>query len=284
MATSNDAQPDGSEPTRHYDQVIGAWAYLLGEDLHYGYFADGTESLAAATDALTDAMLRGAQPGPGDRVLDIGCGTGRAACRIAGEFGSTVLGVSPSSACVAAATTRAQGAGLAGQVSFAIGDGTALAQADASFERVWIMESSHLMDDKPALIREAARVLRPGGRLVLCDLMLGRKLALEEVIRHRDEFLLLRDVFGRARMETLAFYREHLQARGLQVEEARAITAETLPTFARWRDNGRRYRQEVEAEIGATGWRQFQDSCDVLENFWNTGVMGYGIVTAVKGR
>jgi len=79
---------------------------------------------------------------------------------------------------------------------------------NASFDCTWVMESSHLMMDKAALIRECARVLKPGGRIVLCDVMLGHKLSFEESIRHCKELLLLKDVFGQGAMETLSFYRE----------------------------------------------------------------------------
>ena len=63
MSTPHEPPPDAREPTRHYDQVIGAWAYLLGEDLHYGYFENAADSLTAATDALTNVMLQAARPG-----------------------------------------------------------------------------------------------------------------------------------------------------------------------------------------------------------------------------
>ena len=282
---SNDMDPkaeDAHEPTRHYDTVVDAWDYLLGEDLHYGYFRSGGESLTEATNALTDEMLNLAKLEPGLQLLDVGCGTGKAGCRIAGEYAFQVTGISPSTACIDKASALARRAGLGESARFLIGDGTAMQFADEQFDRVWVMESSHLMDDKSALLSECARVLKPGGRVILCDLVLQAKLPLPRVIDLRDEFLLLKDAFGRARMETLAFYREQLQAHGLHVDHDRDISQQTLATFQHWRANAERHRDRVTDLIGDQAWSQFRDSCDVLARLWRDGIMGYAILSASK--
>jgi 27-O-demethylrifamycin SV methyltransferase len=282
MTTTIQPSNDSGEPTRHYDTVVEAWDYLLGEDLHYGYFTGTCKSLTDATDALTDQMLALADLHSGLTVLDIGCGTGKAGCRIAAEYDCQLTGISPSTACIKRAAELATSLGLADAARFIPGDGTQLQFADNSFDRVWVMESSHLMDDKPALLGECARVLKPGGRVILCDVMLRTKLSLTQVIGYRDEFLILKHAFGRAKMETLDFYSTGLQANQLHLEQARDITHETLPTFTYWRDNARHNRSSVEQHIDATAWGRFLDSCDVLESFWQDGIMGYGILAASK--
>jgi 27-O-demethylrifamycin SV methyltransferase len=283
MSTPTSSPPPiASHPARHYDSVVEAWGYLLGEDLHYGYFHDDRESLETATNALTNEMLALADLKAGEQVLDVGCGTGRSACRIVLENAAGVTGISTSRACVTAATARANQQGLAESANFYLGDGTSLAFEDATFDCAWVMESSHLMENKPALLRECSRVLKSHGRLVLCDIMLDKKLSLEEVIDYRDEFLLLKDVFGRARMETMEFYQQQCSENGLNVTHARQITRETQATFDRWRSNGLQNRDQVSRLIGEVAWDQFMASCDVLEHFWKQGIMGYGIVAASK--
>jgi len=282
MESTSKPNDDSSDPTRHYDTIIDAWDHLLGEDLHYGFFTDSSQSLTTATDALTNEMLALAQLKSGSSVLDIGCGTGKAGCRIASEFNCQLLGVSPSKGCVNRASMLAESLKLSASAVFRVGDGTKLELADNSFDRVWVMESSHLMDDKPALLRECARVVKPGGRVVLCDVMLQAKLDIPQVIAHRDEFLILKAAFGRAKMETLEFYSEQLEGNHLQVECARNITRETLPTFARWRENALHNRANVEHYIGDQAWEHFLASCNVLESFWQQNIMGYGIISARK--
>lgn len=270
------------EPAQHYDTVVEAWGLLLQEDLHYGYFATGDEPLITATDALTNEMLRLADLKAGEKVLDIGCGTGKAGCRIAAEYDCTVTGISPSSKCIAEANAKAASLNLLSSVRFRIGDGMKPDFPDDSFDCTWVMESSHLMADKTSLIRECARVLKPGGRLVLCDVMLDHKLALADVIAHRDAFLLLKHVFGRAIMEPLDFYADCSRSNGLVVTEKRNISVETLPTFRHWSENAHRNRSKVIGMIGEEAWEQFADSCDVLENFWKSNILGYGILAARK--
>ena len=270
------------DPTEHYDTVVEAWDHLLGEDLHYGYFRVGDESLIHATDALTNEMLSLAQLDAGLEVLDIGCGTGKAGCRIASEHQCQVIGVSPSSACVGRASALSESLGLSTTAQFQHGNGTQLQFDDHSFDRVWVMESSHLMDDKLALLSECSRVLKPGGRMVLCDVMLRAKLSLPQVISRRDEFLILKDAFGRAKMETLSFYQDQLEGHQLHVEHARDISRETLATFGHWRTNAQNNRVRVEQHIGKAAFRRFLASCDVLESLWLEGIMGYGIVAAYK--
>lgn len=270
------------DPTSHYDSVVEAWGELMGDDLHYGYFASEDENLADATAALTQLLVKLAQPSANEQVLDIGCGTGNAACVMAQNRGCSVTGISPSQACIDSATRRAQALGLDHKAVFQIGDGTAPNFADESFDLVWIMESSHLMENKAALLAESARVLKPGGRLVLCDIISRRKLSLAEVIEHRDPFLLLMEVFGRAKMETLDFYRDHLQAAGMASITLRDISAQTRPTFAHWRRNADSFAGTLQGNFDSLALEQFNRSCEVLEQFWDKDILGYGLISAHK--
>jgi cyclopropane fatty-acyl-phospholipid synthase-like methyltransferase len=269
------------EPAAHYDRVTAAWGLLLGHELHYGYFATGAEDLPTATAALTSRMIDNARFESGQRVLDVGCGTGAPACRLAADLGVEVLGITTSEVGVAAATERARQAGLPG-ATFEVRDGTDNELPDASFDRVWVMESSHLMPERQRLLSECARVLRPGGRLVLCDLVRRREIPFVELRQRTAEFAVLRAAFGAARMDPLADYARYAETAGLTDVEAEDITAQTRPTFDRWQDNVVAHRDEVTAILGAESVEQFDRSCEILRAFWDDGTLGYGLLTAVK--
>lgn len=270
------------DPRRHYDRVTAAWTLLLGENLHYGLFDDEDERLDVATERLTDAMRDAARLTPGLRVLDVGCGTGAPACRLATEDQVEVVGISTSEVGIEAANARAARLEVEDRVTFEVRDGMENGLEDRSFDRVWVMESSHLMADRGALIAECSRVLRPGGRLVLCDLMLRAALPFAEVRSMVEQLSLLRRVFGAARMEPMTRYEELARNHGLVVEEAIDLTARTRPTFARWRDNARHHASEVERLLDPAGLSDFVAAADVLETFWDDGTMGYGLMVATR--
>ena len=271
----------GYDPAAHYDRVGAAWRLLLGDELHYGIFATGDEPLPAATAELTRRMIEAARLEPGQQVLDVGCGSGAPACRLVIEFGAAVVGITTSAAGVAEATERARAQGVE-HAEFVQRDGADNGLPDASFDRVWVLESSHLMRERTRLIGECARVLRPGGRLVLCDLIRHREIPFAEVRARREEFVTLRTAFGDAHFEPLDFYAATAEAHGLVVDAMQDLTEPTLPTFDRWRANARTHRVAVEAGLGADGYDAFVRSCDLLEGFWRDGTFGYGLIAAAK--
>jgi len=266
----------------HYDRVTDGWALLLGDDLHYGVFETGTEALADATCALTQLMVEQARLEDGGSVLDVGCGTGTAACQLAANYGVRVTGITTSALGIARATERAAREQVAGRVSFEKRDGTDSGLPAESFDRVWVLESSHLMRDRGRLIGECTRVLKPGGRLVLCDIMLQRPMPFEEVRRLHKPLALLRAAFGDARMELPSEYARLAQEHGLTVDAELDLTAATSPTFDRWRTNAEGHRDAVIERIGEVEWQGFVDALPVLEGFWEDGTLGYGLLAADK--
>lgn len=269
-------------PASHYDRVTQAWQYLLGDELHYGVFDRGDEDLAEATGNLTRRMIGGARLERGLTVLDVGCGTGAPACDLAEQHGVEVVGITTSPVGVETATRRAAQRGLSDSVRFELRDGTANGLPDESFDRVWVLESSHLMRDREGLVAECARVLRPGGRMVLCDVMRMREIPFLEVRQRAAEFAALRAAFGSARMDTMAQYVDLATRNGLEVDMTEDLTAATLQTFAHWLANAERYRDEATAALGAESLAEFEEGSRILDALWREGTLGYGIFSAAK--
>lgn len=116
-------------------------------------------------------VLKLAAIAPGQRVLDVGCGTGTQTIAIARQVapGGSVTGVDVSPEMLASARRRSAQAGVA--IEFRHSDATALPFPDQSFDRVMMCMAMHMLPeaDRSACLRELARVLAPGGRLVLID-------------------------------------------------------------------------------------------------------------------
>lgn len=166
------AVPPTPDEVADFYSAMGALLQLAwGDNFHIGYWdgPDDTSSIEEATDRLTDELTSRLRLGPGDRVLDAGCGVGKPAVRLASATGATVLGISVSTEQVEEATARARTAGVSERVSFQYADAMDLPFEDGSFDAVLALESIMHMD-RTAALREISRVLRPGGRLALTDL------------------------------------------------------------------------------------------------------------------
>jgi ubiquinone/menaquinone biosynthesis C-methylase UbiE len=103
-----------------------------------------------------------------DALLDIGTGTGRIIELLNGRFARAV-GIDQSHEMLAIARTHLDRAKITG-VQVRHGDIHALNLPRDSFDVVTIHQVLHYLDDPARAIREAARVLRPGGRLLIVDL------------------------------------------------------------------------------------------------------------------
>lgn len=140
-----------------YEHPAVRW--LLGGELHPG------------GEDLTRRCLELIGVESDDRLLDVASGTGSTALLAAGEAGCEAVGVDYGSGAVAEANRLAAERGLAERASFVQGDAEALPFADASFDAVICECSLCTFPDKPTAVAEIARVLRPGGRLVVSDVI-----------------------------------------------------------------------------------------------------------------
>ncbi|MDU8946753.1 class I SAM-dependent methyltransferase [Ovoidimarina sediminis] len=105
---------------------------------------------------------------PGDRVIDVGCGTGVVARTAAELTGSAadVIGTDVSAEMVEAAAKFAAEAGYPDIVWLEC-DAAAIPLPDATFDVVLCQQGLQFMPDKPGAMAEMARVMKPGGRLAL---------------------------------------------------------------------------------------------------------------------
>jgi SAM-dependent methyltransferase len=114
-----------------------------------------------------DAMLAGASPGPGDRVLDVGCGAGHTAFAFAAR-GAHVVALDLTEQMLEQTRTGARERGLA-NLEVRVGDAEALPFDAGVFDVVTSRLAAHHFPCAERFVAEAHRVLRPGGRLLLSD-------------------------------------------------------------------------------------------------------------------
>ena len=121
---------------------------------------------------------------PGETVLDIGCGAGvdtLMAARLVGPTGR-VVGIDATAEMIARAQANLALTGLA-NVSFAVASAEALPFPDGEFEVALSNGVFNLLIDKEQALSEAYRVLKPGSRLMLADMVLVQELPKEQAAR-----------------------------------------------------------------------------------------------------
>ncbi|HSR29125.1 MAG TPA: class I SAM-dependent methyltransferase [Anaerolineae bacterium] len=126
----------------NYDQV--ASEYAAHRQIHSGVFHELCEMGCLSSDSA---------------VLEVGCGSGNYIRALTGRFGCTGYGLDPSAAMLAQARTRRATA------AWVQARAERLGVCDAAFDLIFSVDVIHHVADKASFYHEAARALRPGGRI-----------------------------------------------------------------------------------------------------------------------
>jgi sterol 24-C-methyltransferase len=170
-------QQSGASRQQQVIDYFNAWesrwsyALILKGVKHFGYYPAGREHIAMAqaqrlmVDKLADALDLPA----GSLLLDAGCGEGAVAVQLAEARGFRIEGVDLLGWSIDRANRKRTGRGLEQGVAFRVMDYTRLALPDTYFDGVYTMETLVHAPDYRQALREFHRVLKPNGKLALCE-------------------------------------------------------------------------------------------------------------------
>jgi len=133
----------------------------------------GDDYLSIGGNASTDELAALAGITQDSLVLDVGCGIGGPALRLASSVRCPVIGIDLVAGSASEAQRLANHRLLGNLASFTAADATALPLGSDSFDVVWGQDAWCHVPDKPTMLTEAARVLRPGGRIAFTDWLAG---------------------------------------------------------------------------------------------------------------
>jgi len=259
-----------------YDVFTHMFLRCWGENFHYGYWLSDEDdsSVDVATDRLTDLLIERLELRPGQRMLDVGCGIGTPALRLAGTVEADITGVTINLGQAREANARAAAAGLSHRVRFDHADAMALPYPDASFDVAWAFESLLHMDRSRALA-EMKRVLRPGGRLVIADTCQHGPIGPE----YQDDLDDARTKMAIVEIPSIDDYRAFITGAGLELDEVLDVSVHTKRTMRIMGEGAREHRSDLEEQFGDAA-RQL---IEVLTHPASTApVFGYLVATAHK--
>lgn len=230
---SGTTAPTPEEVGAMYDQFGDMLTMTLGSTaLHIGMYAPHGERPPATTltaladlaqDRQTEFLVDTIDLAPHEHLLDIGCGTGGPAVRLAERTGARVTGINVSKSqlarCQDRLTTRGHAVqGIAERVDFAYGNAMQLDYADGAFDAAWSIDCVPHLSDRPAGLAEALRVLRPGGRFLFTEFTLRGSPTAEEVAAYTR-------MWSCPPLAPFATLVDELRQTGFRVESVRDMTA-----------------------------------------------------------
>jgi 2-polyprenyl-3-methyl-5-hydroxy-6-metoxy-1,4-benzoquinol methylase len=181
------------ETVKHYDANYGQFSTEVYAAVRREAFGEDIGQNSWLTADEHDLFIEWMAPRRESRVLDIACGSGRTTLRIARKTGCSVHGIDMHAAAIAEAKVAAEQAGLTARAQFDQGDASKrLVFDDATFDALICIDAINHLPNRPAVLAEWARILKPGGVLVFTDpiVVTGALTAEEMTIRSSIGFFL----------------------------------------------------------------------------------------------
>lgn len=199
--------------------------------IHFGVWEDPDNAYSDRLDSIRamermcEHLLVMAEVGPGQDILDVGCGFGGTLAHIDEQFSPLRLtGLNIDGRQLEVAKQRVT-ASPGNRVEFVQGDACAMTFPKASFDRVLAIECIFHFPSRAAFFEHVGRVLRPGGNLTISDFLQPNGTPAGTWDDH-DHAL-----WGSHTAIDLAEYEELAAKVGLELREARDISANVRPTY-----------------------------------------------------
>ena len=240
------------------------WEMLMGDEIHVG----GPEQ--------TDALARHAGVTTSSRVLDVCSALGGPARHLASQLGCTVVGLDGTKKMHAEAERRTLAAGLEGKVSFRLGDALSMPFEDGAFDVVWGQDAWCYVTDKARLVRECARVVKPGGVVAFTDWI-------ETGPMSDERWTALNTFMVFPYLETLDGYARLAESAGLDVVVREDLSVDFARHVQRYLDaiEGA-YRPDIVAAYGQQMYDEVERGIRLWRDASAAGQVGRGRIIARK--
>lgn len=246
----------------HVPLYASAYAgYAIREQVRVLTYGDDLGQSGWVTADELDRFADWLELSPGSRLLDVGCGSGGPALRLAERTGAGVVGIDLLEEGIATATRLAQERGLGDRARFVRTDaGGPLPFADGSFDAVVSIDVMCHLPGRREILRDWHRVTRPGARILFTDPTIVTGLVTDGEIADRSAVGIY--VFSAESVNEAM-----LVDAGFEIELREDLTENMSAMAGRWHDARDRFRDELVADEGAATFddiQRFLAACHLL--------------------
>ncbi len=227
--------------------------------------------------AAVDRLMAEADVQAHDVVLDVCSGMGGPARYLAWKTGCRVTGLDLTQSRVQGATELTQLAGLADQVRFVEGNALAMPFESASFTLAMGQEAFAHIPNKAQLVRECARVLRPGGRWVFSDILKRQHLSDEDA----------RQLFDGMRFSEIASVEDYtawVQANGMRVVRVVDLSEEWTRILRERHAMYRSLEAQTVQRLGREHFERYDHAYEHFVGLYQLGILGGALIHAVRDQ
>lgn len=212
----------------YFDLITDEGRLFYGDNFHFGYFSEGIEKLEDALNAHTDLVFKMAKLDKAEKILDIGCGIGAPAIRLAGRYKGHVTGVNISKEQVRQGRALVAQSNLSHRIDIQNGNALKLQFQDNSFDSALCLEVAGDIcvneEQKDILAKEIYRILKPGGHVGFSDLVF-------KSLPTAEEDRILQTILYHKGNELMSDWAEIFCKAGFSIADKKEILKETMKTW-----------------------------------------------------
>lgn len=198
--------------------------------MHYGYWEPGVKRLRQALSLMNFKLAEMAGIQNHHSVLDAGCGVGGSSIYLAQNFAGYVTGITLSEKQVAQCNSNAQQMNVQNKVGFETGNYNNTRFANNTFDVVWAMESVCYAKEKSDFLKEAYRILKPGGVVAVADFFRSDLAAQPDKLKLMK---LMADSWALADFEVPDTFEQKLKISGFENIKRRDVSKNVAPSVRR---------------------------------------------------
>jgi len=223
----------------------------------------------------TDMLACLAKVGKLTQVLDVCCGLGGPARYLAHHYGCVVTGIDLNQIRVDSAIRLTKMVGLEEKVSFRCANALSSGLPSAKFDSLIAQEAFCHVPNKPGLLAECVRVLKPGGLIAFTDILENVRMTASAKERLCKEMAF-------TELNTLDTYRELLEVSGCEVKEVKDLSEEWARILVKRLAMYRSLKDQTVARFGRSHFEKWDRTYSFFVALYSSGELGGGRFLAHK--